>query len=260
MDKMKNLCWFLFLLPLLGLSACKSKADEPQTPGSYIACYLEPDSVRIIEMGHGTLDGEKTVMWRYSVDATESQDFYHRGSEKYQELSILYGDTAFYDNMLPEDNPNRIERSRLELPFLDFNLDGATASPSRDHMPYVAFAKPVVSIDAVALDDYDDEHPEGSSLNDIASVLFYECWHYIQSGYQFKYHPYWNPFSLIYLSDYPEEPIKLMNKVIQFLLLREPATTDNHRVQLTYRFEGGDEVTGILETNKVYREEKYSEE
>lgn len=132
MDKMKNLCWFLFLLPLLGLSACKSKADEPQTPGSYIACYLEPDSVRIIEMGHGTLDGEKTVMWRYSVDATESQDFYHRGSEKYQELSILYGDTAFYDNMLPEDNPNRIERSRLELPFLDFNLDGATASPSRD--------------------------------------------------------------------------------------------------------------------------------
>ncbi len=51
-----------------------------------------------------------------------------------------------------------------------------------------------------------------------------------------------------------------MNKVIQFLLLREPATTDNHRVQLTYRFEGGDEVTGILETNKVYREEKYSEE
>ncbi len=211
-------------------------------------------------MGHGTLDGEKTVMWRYSVDATESQDFYHRGSEKYQELSILYGDTAFYDNMLPEDNPNRIERSRLELPFLDFNLDGATASPSRDHMPYVAFAKPVVSIDAVALDDYDDEHPEGSSLNDIASVLFYECWHYIQSGYQLKYHPYWNPFSLVYLSDFPEEPIKLMNIVIQFLFLREPATADNHRVQLTYRFEGGGEVTGILETNKIYPEEKYSEE
>lgn len=260
MDKMKNLLWLLISISLLGLSACKSKADEPQTPGSYIACYLEPDSVRIIEMGHGTLDGEKTVMWRYSVDATESQDFYHRGSEKYQELSILYGDTAFYDNMFPEDNPNRIERSRLELPFLDFNLDGATASPSRDHMPYVAFAKPVVSIDAVALDDYDDEHPEGSSLNDIASVLFYECWHYIQSGYQLKYHPYWNPFSLVYLSDFPEEPIKLMNIVIQFLFLKDPATTDNHRVQLTYRFEGGGEVTGILETNKVYPEGKYSEE
>ncbi|WP_373774917.1 hypothetical protein, partial [Porphyromonas loveana] len=39
-----------------------------------------------------------------------------------------------------------------------------------------------------------------------------------------------------------------------------PATADNHMVQLTYRFEGGGEVTGILETNKIYPEEKYSEE
>ncbi len=257
MDKMKNLCWFLFLLPLLGLSACKSKTDEPQEPGSYIESYVEPGAINIREFGHDTWDGEKKVMWRYSV---KSQYVYRRGSEKYQELSILYGDTAFYDNMLPPDNPNKIERSRLELSFFDFNLDDGLASPSREHMPYVAFAKPVVAIDVVALDDYDDEHPKGSSLNDIASVLFYECWHYIQSGYQLKYHPYWNPFSLVYLSDFPEEPIKLMNIVIQFLFLREPATADNHRVQLTYRFEGGGEVTGILETNKIYPEEKYSEE
>ncbi|WP_133241543.1 hypothetical protein [Porphyromonas loveana] len=144
--------------------------------------------------------------------------------------------------MIPNDSPYRN------------NSVSFSRTPSRGYPPFGALCEPVVSIDAVALDDYDEEHPKGSSLNDITSVFLLECWTYIQSGYQIAYCPYFTDYLRLDLSNFPEEPIKLVDASQEFLLIRAPATTDSHKVQLTYRFEGGSEVTRIFENREYPRD------
>lgn len=248
----KKLLWLFALLPLFGLTACKSKANEPPKPlepGSYITGYVNSDRIFITDVYNDVMAyGEKSVYWRYDCGITKAYLFYSKDSEKYQELSILYGDTAFYANMLPEDNGKK--RIAHDSSSLQCNPSGVSILPSRALAPFEALWEPVVAIDAVALDDYDEDHPKGSSLNDIASVFYYECLTYIQSGYNIGCYPF-RGRKCVELSYFPEEPIKLMEAFQQILLMRAPATADNHKVRLIYRFEDGSELSRTFETNRV---------
>lgn len=109
---------------------------------------------------------------------------------------------------------------------------------------------PVVAIDAIALDDYDDEHPKGSSLNDITCYYFRTAWDYIQSGYTLEvYMDIITYLRYVRLSEFSRDPIKLIHLDLNHILINKmPATEGNKRIKIIYRFEGGGEAYGILQT------------
>ena len=52
------------------------------------------------------------------------------------------------------------------------------------------------------------------------------------------------------LSEFPADPIKLIHSIVlnRILINKMPATEGNKRIKIIYRFEGGGEAYGILQT------------
>ncbi|KGL56890.1 hypothetical protein HQ50_00865 [Porphyromonas sp. COT-052 OH4946] len=222
----------------IGVSACDYEEEEPPQPGSYIKGYVDATGIWLKQRGFY----EEGIWWHYELIGK----YYGPESERFKELSIMYGDTAFYDNMLPPDDPTKKPERALSPPPTYLNPEMLSV---RMHPPFFALSMPVVAIDAIAMDDYDDEHPKGSSLNDITYYYFITAWEYIQSGYALE--AYMNIYPrYVRLSEFPADPIKLIHSIVlnRILINKMPATEGNKRIKIIYRFEGGGEAYGILQT------------
>ncbi|KGL48464.1 hypothetical protein HR17_00790 [Porphyromonas gulae] len=223
----------------IGVSACDYEEEEPPQPGSYIKGYVDATGIWLKQRELS----EGRIWWHYELVGK----YYGPESERFKELSIMYGDTAFYDNMLPPDDPTKKSERALSPPPTYFNPE---MLPVRMHFPFTALSMPVVAIDAIAMDDYDDEHPKGSSLNDITCYYFRTAWNYIQSGYTLEaYMDMVTYLRYVRLSEFPADPIKLIYLDLNYILINKmPATEGNKRIKIIYRFEGGGEAYGILQT------------
>ncbi len=233
--------YLIGLVVTLAFSSCNYKGKYPPEKGSYIKAYFDIERGAIYEKGYYQ---DSSIWWKFVVLGTE----YAAGDEKYRELSILYGDTAFYENMLPEDNPYKnIYRSDSLPSFIESDYC------ARMLTPFVASASPLKAVELITMEDYDEDHPKGSSLNDMATLFYVNCWDYIQSGYKIELYPFWNPYKFVRLSEFPEEPIKLMHWYAHYILLDKqptiPTITGNHKIELYYHCEDGKKMRLLLETN-----------
>ena len=233
----------LGLAVVTGFASCNYKGKYPPKPGSYISEYYYVESGGIDEKGYYQ---DSSIWWKYAVGGAS----FGPEDERYRELSILYGDTAFYENMLPEDNPYKnIYRSDSLPSFLESDY-------TRQLPLFIASASPLKAVELITMEDYDEDHPKGSSLNDMATLFYRNCWDYIQSGYKIELYPFWNPYKFVRLSEFPEEPIKLMHWYGHYILLDKqptiPTITGNHKIELFYHCEDGRKVRLLLETNSPY--------
>lgn len=57
-----------------------------------------------------------------------------------------------------------------------------------------ALAEDIVDMELICLDDYDENHPSGSSVADIVDFSYLSCYEYIQQGYEWNEHSIGNGF------------------------------------------------------------------
>ncbi|WP_373811542.1 DUF5034 domain-containing protein [Porphyromonas loveana] len=155
-----------------------------------------------------------------------SEPSYNQESGKY--YFEIYGKYIQY---------NTPEQQALSEKYGDTNFNGFA------HIFEAALAQPLASVDVVAIDDYDEEHPAGSSLNDITIFTYYTYQPFISGGYH-------GDESItkveLHLSDMPTEPLILLKENFQFYLEQAPSTSGEHKVQVTFTFEDGKQISQTL--------------
>lgn len=164
---------------------------------SYIDYYLQPDKIS----AELTIDKGK-MFSRLGFYGKEYS--YYGGSAEFKYLSEKYGDTSF----------NQVAVWGI-----------------------VALSEAIVSIEVVALSDYDAQHPKGSSLNDITLFYMHETLlEYIQQGYNGNYLK-----SATYpLSKLPSKGIALANDVFCRLdFTHMPSIKGECSIQVTIGMESG---------------------
>lgn len=151
------------------------------------------------------LDGE--VTWSLYADGKIS---YWQNSSKHKELRERYGDTHFNRKAAPVE---------------------------------VALALPLLSVNVVALDNYSEEYPAGSSLNDITSLKFRTCYPFVSSGYN---SPYGFTEMKKKLSDIQPKDWYMLKDWFDIFLDQAPAIHGEHKMQVTFTFEDGKQITQTL--------------
>lgn len=208
-------------LVLLGSATCSREVDEPvpvdnsseNNNGDYVGSfyresfidyYVRPDSLKAALRLAG---GELFV----KLGFFGKEYSYYGGSAEFKRLSRKYGDTYF----------NR------KAPW------GISA-----------LSEAILSVEVVALTDYDAEHPQGSSLNDI--IVFYHSetkLEYIQHGYDGHYlHNATYP-----LSAFPTGGIALADDVLSSLdFTRMPSGKGEYSMQVTLTMESGRKLSKVM--------------
>ncbi len=193
----------VFLYLLLGAFSC----EAPLGYNDYRTCYIDEYQVAdtlIASISSTNSDGE--LMWEL-----HTRGLRHRiGSIPHKELSERYGDTHF---------------NRKALPF------------------EIALSLPLLSVDVVALDDYSEEYPAGSSLNDITSLKFMTCYPFVSSGYK---SPYGFTEMKKKLSEIEPEDFFMLKDRFGLHLNQAPTTSEEHKMQVTFTFEDGKQITQTL--------------
>ncbi len=195
--------FFAFALCLFSAFSC----EAPLGYNDYRTCYIDEYQVAdtlIASISSTNSDGE--LMWEL-----HTRGLRHRiGSIPHKELSERYGDTHF---------------NRKALPF------------------EIALSLPLLSVDVVALDDYSEEYPTGSSLNDITSLKFMTCYPFVSSGYK---SPYGFTEMKKKLSEIEPEDFFMLKDRFGLHLNQAPTTSEEHKMQVTFTFEDGKQITQTL--------------
>ncbi len=197
--------------------------------------YFRPISIAIflyVLLGSLSCGQEPAVTHRKNyVNLYISPDYlsepsYNSGSGKY---SIqIFGKYIQY---------NTPEQEALSEKYGDTNFNGFA------HIFVSALSQPLVSVDVVAIDDYNETHPAGSSLNDITIFTYSTYQPFISGGYQGV-----ESTTIVErrLSDMPTEPLILLKEQFQFYLDQAPTTSEEHKVQVTFTFEDGKQISQTL--------------
>lgn len=209
-------------LVLLGSATCSREMDEPVPVDnsseinngdyvgsfyreSFIDYYVRPDSLKaVLKVAGGKL-------LYADLDFFGKEYSYYGGSAEFKRLSRKYGDTYF----------NR-----------------------KAPLGISALSEAILSVEVVALTDYDAEHPQGSSLNDI--IVFYHSetkLEYIQHGYDGHYlHNASYP-----LSAFPPGGIVLADDVLSSLdFTRMPSGKGEYSMQVTLTMESGRKLSKVM--------------
>ena len=193
----------VFLYLLFGAFSC-----ETPYGGHYRECYVDVYVVADTLMASkSSINSNGEPTWGLNAGG---QITYRLNSSKHKELRERYGDTHFNRKAAPVET---------------------------------ALALPLLSVDVVALDDYSEEYPAGSSLNDITSLKFMTCYPFVSSGYK---PPYGFTEMKKKLSDIQPEDFYMLKEVFYLDLDQAPTTSEEHKVQVTFTFEDGKQITQTL--------------
>ncbi|PVZ09882.1 hypothetical protein [Porphyromonas loveana] len=193
----------VFLYLLLGAFSC-----ETPYGGHYREYYIDVYKVADTLMASkSSINSDGKPTWSLYADGEIS---YWQNSSKHKELRERYGDTHFNRKAAPVE---------------------------------VALALPLLSVNVVALDNYSEEYPAGSSLNDITSLKFRTCYPFVSSGYK---SPYGFTEMKKKLSDIQPKDWYMLKDWFDIFLDQAPAIHGEHKVQVTFTFEDGKQITQTL--------------
>lgn len=169
---------------------------------------------------------------------------------KYQESFIsIYIETDYLDGPLKEDDGSHSFYFEVGGKHISYGSPehkalsekyGDTHYNRLADIFKAALSRPLLSVDTEALDDYDEAHPAGSSHNDIAILHYATCEPFVASGYTTEYGFTREEYRL---SEMPAGEKILLGWSFGLRLDREPSTIEEHKVRVTFSFEGDRKLT-----------------
>ncbi|WP_373763722.1 MULTISPECIES: hypothetical protein [Bacteroidales] len=122
---------------------------------------------------------------------------------------------------------------------------------------YSALMHTLLSVDVISLDDYDAQHPKGSSLNDIVRYYFISHYDFIQGGYD----PAIPTVGKCLLSEFPTDGVPMIWEPHTYMeFISKPSVAGEHKMQVIATLKNGPKLstsmTASFESRNIVDSEK----
>ena len=222
---MKKSILIIPILTVLGVSSCN--VFKTENLRSFVWAYYEAESIRLSETDDGN------IAMCYSNVKTVC-DFKSKKQQKQLYDSLCYARNDIGYNKTITYFPMPMEPDATELSIND-----------------------IVSIDVVSDTDFSEQHPAGTSLNDIIRFAGTSINEFLQSNYIYQYdwnnkpadfpaesrfrgYPYHSPINKLLSEIKSEDLLSLTSDGFWFLLFeKEPTLSKKHELTITVKFDNG---------------------
>ena len=250
-------------------SSCKDNEDNNVAISHYLVStnqiinkYFKPKKLNI-----NTEDKIIHIEWLHNENAwSGSLDDYSIKNDYNQEYAEHY---YFLDEKGIQKYLTVKKRAEEEV-FIDENdiinpykgyaiFYGDTVHKTRHSSLYEgelnACVLPITGIDVISLNDYDDKHPKGSSVNDIMEIdTYHNVYGYLhetdnngipryKTQDEFGIMPYYVINKIVSLSTIPDNPLQMVADRINLQFISEPAAPGTYEFTVKFTF-GPDPLSG----------------
>ncbi|MDD4820598.1 MAG: hypothetical protein PHD21_07185 [Flavobacteriales bacterium] len=241
---MKAQMIFLALLSMITMSCSKSKGVYVRYDVSYMESFINPKSpmtmefrvAKAIRLQDNSLDvGSISCELPYSFAV-----LYVNNKDKQEYISHLTKYHEIKDSICLANNDINFKETPI-------NYD--------NFVSYIIFNH--TKLNVVSDVDYDDEHPAGTSLNDVLGVMYNDAGNVVKDGYPtiWRYHRdgYKAPEKTICMADgylveksiadFNESNVTLIGNAIGLKVIKKPKNTSSHNLTVTYTDDAGNTMT-----------------
>lgn len=235
---MKNLIYLVILT--MTLFSCKKNSDDKDCcfySKHLMPAYMIPDSIKTesfpirdnkhcIEIG---FYGE--IISYFGIgNPNFNEETKENYQKKFEELSIRYGDTAYY--------------SYVDIAFQP------------------ALSYPLNHISITSDKDFDENHPKGSDLSDIAECKMSSYYHHIKENYNIDndYYSYclYNEYCITKkIIDLTDEDLKIIGSSNVYIIFPDIDLNSVHNITITLYFENGVIMSNTIPVDFGYKSDKF---
>ena len=226
---MKKIFFLIVTSVILFISGCNK--FERETFRSFVYKYFHSESIFMYE----TDDGNISLVFS---DRTTACDWKSKGrlKELYDSLCYAHNDMSYNKEIMYFGSPIEPDAERLSI-------------------------NNIVSINVVSNANFDEQHPAGSSLNDVIRFMGTSLYEFLQSNYTYKYDwenkpveytiesnfsklPYEAPRYAL-LSELTADDMRLMTVNIGVLhFIKEPTLSKTHELKIIATLDNGETISG----------------